>query len=99
MGFERLPESSSPIRYEFDAYFRIFGSIVIQPPRTHLARLALLHLKNDVAVPRPSMLPVKFTRTRRRIRMRMVPADQIPSFCARLFLREPNILRRNRKAV
>src|SRR5690348_1115188 len=86
-------------RDELDCLFRECLPAVIEPPRAHFARLRFFHLKNDVAVPRPGMFAVIFARSSRRIRMRMVPANQVPALCHGLFLRAKHVLRLDRKPI
>src|SRR5271154_178096 len=81
------------LRGRFNRFGFVRGAIVLQSPGIHFARPARLHTYDDIAVPRPRMFPVKFTRPRRRVGMRMIPADQFQFFFTRRFLRQLYISR------
>src|SRR5215475_1873087 len=84
---------------DFNRLRRKLRPIVLQPPRSHLLRLALGNAHDDVAVPRPRMITVVLARPRRMIWMRVIPADNVKSLLARSLFRFNHVLRSHRKTV
>src|SRR5882762_181500 len=83
----------------FDAFRRKFLAIVIQSPGGHFLRRAVLHAHDDVAVPRPRVIPIELARPRRMVRMRMIPANDVHTALARRFLRSHDVFGSDRKTV
>src|SRR5882724_7553238 len=73
--------------------------IVVQSPRSHILWLALRHADDDVAVPRPGVIAIVLARTRRMIRVRVIPTYNIQLLLPGKLFRIEYILRRDRKAV
>src|SRR6266852_175798 len=83
----------------FDSFGRKLLPIVIQSPRRHLLRRAGLHADDDVAVPRPCVIPIELARPRRMVRMRMIPANNVHTALARGFFRSHDVFGSDRKTV
>src|SRR6266850_229020 len=83
----------------FDAFGRKFLPVVIQSPGGHLLRCTVLHAHDDVAVPRPRVIPIELARPRRMVRMRMIPAHDVHIVRARLFFRSHDVFGSDGKAV
>src|SRR2546430_10279548 len=73
--------------------------VVVQPPRSHVLWLALRHADDDVAVPRPGVIAIVLARTRRMIRVRVIPANNIQPLLPCGLFRIEYVLRRDGKAV
>src|SRR5882672_7387470 len=83
----------------FDSFGRKLLPIIIQSPGRHFLRRAVLHAHDDVAVPRPRVIPIELARPRRVVRMRMIPAHDIHTTLARRFLRSHDVFGSDRKTI
>src|SRR5579885_2864820 len=83
----------------FDSLRRVAIAVVIEPPRGHLTRQTPLHRYDDVAVPRPGVLAVKFAGFCRMVRVRMVPADHLEILFPCRRFRGSHVFCRHGKAV
>src|SRR3954462_8055034 len=70
-----------------------------QSPRSHVLRLAGMHADDDVAVPGPGVLAVKFAGTRWMIGMRMVPAEQFEAALGSSAFGRQDVFRVNGKTI
>src|SRR2546427_8849005 len=73
--------------------------VVLQPPRFHVFGEVLHHAGDDITVPRPGVLAVILTGSRRMIRVGVVPADHLQAALTRRLLSRAKIFRRNHEAV
>src|SRR5208282_3422154 len=87
------------MRRDLDAFGIVPGPVVMQAPGRRVARLAFLNAYDDVAVPRPRVVAVVFARARRRVRMRMIPSDQLEMLLARRLFGQPDVVRGHLEAV
>src|SRR5215467_11922923 len=74
-------------------------AIIVQAPRSHVLRRAMVYADNNVAVPRPGMILIKLAGPRGMIRMRMVPADDFQSLRLCGFVGLEHVFRGDDKAV
>src|SRR5882762_3564217 len=96
---ELRPFSNRCAAVDFDFLRQVRQPIVIQPPGSHLRRLAAHHAHDDVAVPRPSVLAVKLAGPGRMIGMRMIPAHDLHALFSGHSFGVAHILRGHRKPV
>src|SRR4029077_10203307 len=75
------------------------SSIVVQAPGGHILGRAVLHVDDDIAVPRPSVIAVILAGPSRMVGVRMIPADDFEALLARGFLGFKNILCSHRKTI
>src|SRR2546426_8998848 len=68
--------------------------VVLQPPRFHVFGEVLHHAGDDITVPRPGVLAVILTGSRRMIRVGVVPADHLQAALTRRLLSRAKIFRR-----
>ena len=81
-------------------FFRLEARAVIgKTPASQLARLTRGDAHNDVAIPRPGVLAVKFAGPRWMVWMRVIPSDQLEILLRSCALGGTKILRGNRKTV
>src|SRR5271170_1937707 len=94
-----MPLDARRMRRDLDAFGVVPSPVVMQAPGRRIARLALLNAYDDVAVPRPCVVAVVFARARRRVRMRMIPSDQLEALLASRFFRQPDVVRSHLEAI
>src|ERR1041384_26066 len=55
-----------------DTFRRKRMAIIVQTPRSHILRRAIVHADDDVAIPRPGVILIELAGPRGMIRMRMI---------------------------
>src|SRR5579862_385123 len=87
------------MRYDLDGFGVVPGTVVVQAPRRGVFGLALLNAHNNIAIPRPGVIPVVLARARRGVRVRMIPPDEVELLLAGGFFRQADIVGRDFEAV
>src|SRR6516162_7922738 len=79
-------------RHGFDLLRVVPAAIVVQTPRSCVARPTLLDAHNDIAIPWPGVIPVIFTGTGRGVGMGMIPPDQFQLLLPGGFFGQANVI-------